>query len=106
MRRSVSPCFCINLRRAASAISDFYDRALSGAHITTSQFSLLRDALSLIVGIGILWAFGVMGATVLGSWLGMGLLGVYWAMCIDWYARGICFSWRWLKGKWREKKVI
>lgn len=42
MRRSVSPCFCINLRRAASAISDFYDRALSGAHITTSQFSLLR----------------------------------------------------------------
>lgn len=42
MRRSASPCFCINLRRAAGAISDFYDRALSEAQLTTSQFSLMR----------------------------------------------------------------
>ena len=61
---------------------------------------------TMVVAICSMWAFRVMGATVLGTWLGMGLLGVYWAMCIDWYARGICFSWRWLKGKWREKKVI
>lgn len=42
MRRSASPCFCINLRRAAGAISDFYDRALSEAQLTASQFSLMR----------------------------------------------------------------
>ena len=42
MRRSASHCFCINLRRAAGAISDFYDRALSEAQLTTSQFSLMR----------------------------------------------------------------
>lgn len=43
MRRSASPCFCINLRRAAGAVSDFYDRALSEAQLTTSQFSLMRN---------------------------------------------------------------
>lgn len=43
MRRSASPCFCINLRRAAGAVSDFYDRALSEAQLTTSQFSLMMN---------------------------------------------------------------
>ena len=43
MRRSASPCFCINLRRAAGAVSDFYDRALSEAQLTPSQFSLMRN---------------------------------------------------------------
>ena len=25
---------------------------------------------------------------------------------IDWYARGACFCYRWIKGRWQEKKVI
>ena len=48
-------------------MADFFERIitsicgiLSGICDFLSQFSLLRDALSLIVGIGILWAFGVM----------------------------------------------
>lgn len=43
MKRSNSPCFCINLRRAAGVLSDFYDKSLAGAHLTTSQLSLLRS---------------------------------------------------------------
>ena len=42
MKRSISPCFCINLRRAAGVLSDFYDKSLSKAQLTTSQFSLSR----------------------------------------------------------------
>lgn len=43
MKRSISPCFCINLRRAAGVLSDFYDKSLSKAQLTTSQFSLMKS---------------------------------------------------------------
>ena len=61
---------------------------------------------TMIVAISSMWIFRVMLAKILGSYVGLGLLGVYWAMFIDWYARGICFSFRWIKGRWIEKKVI
>ena len=38
--------------------------------------------------------------------LGLGLYGTSWAMVIDWYARIIFFSYRWLKGGWKTKSVI
>ena len=42
MNRTLSPCFCINLRRANGVLSDFYDKALANAKLTTSQFSLMK----------------------------------------------------------------
>lgn len=36
-----SNCYCVNLRRSAGAVSNYYDRALSGLGITASQFYLL-----------------------------------------------------------------
>lgn len=36
-----SKCHCITLRRATSAITDYYDKALLKTGISTSQFSLL-----------------------------------------------------------------
>lgn len=36
-----SKCHCITMRRAANAITDYYDRALSETGLSTSQFSLL-----------------------------------------------------------------
>ena len=61
---------------------------------------------TMIISICSMWLFRVLCANVLGVWLGMGLLGVFWAMFIDWYARGACFCYRWIKGRWQEKKVI
>lgn len=61
---------------------------------------------TMIVSISSMWLFRVICAKVLGVFLGLGLLGVFWAMFIDWYARGACFMLRWWKGKWEEKKVI
>lgn len=36
-----SKCHCITMRRAANAITDYYDRALLETGLSTSQFSLL-----------------------------------------------------------------
>ena len=36
-------CYCINFRRAANALTKFYDRAFAIMNITTNQFSLLID---------------------------------------------------------------
>jgi len=40
-----SPCACTNLRRAARAITQFYDRSLEPAGLKVTQFSLLRSVL-------------------------------------------------------------
>ena len=36
-----SQCFCMNLRRAANSITEFYDEALKELEISVSQYSLL-----------------------------------------------------------------
>ena len=36
-------CYCINVRRAANALTKFYDRALKPTKLTISQYSLLND---------------------------------------------------------------
>lgn len=38
-----NPCHCINVRRAANALTKFYDRAFAPIGLTTNQFSLLND---------------------------------------------------------------
>lgn len=38
-----SPCYCIRVRRAANALTKFYDEAFEPMHITASQFSLLNN---------------------------------------------------------------
>ena len=43
---------------------------------------------------------------VLGVWLGMGVMGIAWAMCADWAARAVALIWRWRSGKWKEKRIV
>ena len=38
-----TPCYCIRFRRAANALTKFYDRAFEPLQLTVSQFSLLND---------------------------------------------------------------
>jgi DNA-binding MarR family transcriptional regulator len=37
-----SPCTCINLRRAASVVTKYYDRKLAPSQLTVVQYSLLQ----------------------------------------------------------------
>jgi len=42
---------------------------------------------------------------VLGRWLGMGVVGVWWAMIMDWVVRLSFFMYRYLKGTWQKTAV-
>ena len=41
-----------------------------------------------------------------GIGLHLGVIGIAFAMCLDWTVRGIIFWWRFKKGKWKKFKVI
>lgn len=53
-----------------------------------------------------MFAFRVGSCYLLANGLGMGLMGVWLAMYIDWGGRAACFLWRFFSGKWRTQNVI
>ena len=53
------------------------------------------------VSVSSMWIFRVGSSYVLGRYMGMGLMGVWTAMVIDWIVRGIFFGWRYFSGRWR-----
>ncbi|MCL2478253.1 MAG: MATE family efflux transporter, partial [Treponema sp.] len=53
-----------------------------------------------------MWTVRVTGAYFLVYVLKTGPVGVWLAMGMDLVARGICFTFRWLRGKWQNKKVL
>ncbi len=61
---------------------------------------------TMVVAIFSMWTFRVVFAHILGRYMGMGLYGVLWAMCIDWYFRIALFIFRWKGGKWTTMHVI
>lgn len=57
---------------------------------------------SLVTTIGVRLVFSVL----LGVTLNMGVMGIAWAMCLDWSIRGIIFILRQKSGKWKNLRVI
>lgn len=43
---------------------------------------------------------------IFGIKLGLGVMGIAYAMCLDWIIRGIIFGARVKGGRWKEFKVI
>ena len=41
-----------------------------------------------------------------GIGMGLGVMGIAYAMCLDWSVRGIILWWRFKQGKWKSLKVI
>jgi len=50
-----------------------------------------------------MWVFRVICARVIGVTMGVGVIGVWIAMFIDWIFRSMCFTVRYKKGKWKTK---
>ncbi len=48
----------------------------------------------------------VLFSVILGIWLHMGVIGVAFAMCLDWMARGVLFWFRFRSGIWKRFRVI
>lgn len=58
--------------------------------------------ISLFTTIGVRLVFSVL----FGITLGMGVMGIAWAMCLDWSIRGVIFILRQKSGKWKTFRVI
>ncbi|MBQ6348859.1 MAG: MATE family efflux transporter, partial [Clostridia bacterium] len=63
------------------------------------QFSLWSSLLCTVV-------FRTALSFVLGLWLNMGIVGIAWAMVLDWCLKALLDVLRFYSGKWREKKLI
>lgn len=62
-------------------------------------------AYPMVVAIASMWISRVILSYILGSYLGMGLIGVWLAMISDWFVRSICFVIRYKRKKWQTKSV-
>ena len=62
-----------------------------------------RDArYTMYVSMFSMWGARVVVGYVLGIMLGMGVVGVWLGMFLDWAVRGACFWWRLKSGKWLD----
>jgi len=53
-----------------------------------------------------MWIFRIGCSFVLGKWLGWGVFGIWVAMTVDWLFRSICFTARYMSGKWRHGPIV
>lgn len=61
---------------------------------------------TMIVSASSMWIFRFCLSYVLGQYMGLGLIGVWIAMFVDWIVRVIFFVWRYLSGKWMNRQLI
>lgn len=61
---------------------------------------------TMIVAIVSMWTFRIGFSYVLGIWLGMGAVGVWIAMIMDWTVRVAFFVTRFLSGRWKKKCAL
>lgn len=60
----------------------------------------------LYCALGSMWGIGVLLSFVFGSWLGLGIVGVWIGMAADEWCRAIAFLVRWKSGKWQAKRLL
>lgn len=63
------------------------------------RFTMLTSMFSM-------WAFRIGFSYVLAKYMNLGLIGVWYAMYVDWAVRSLIFTIRFKRGKWKRFKVI
>ena len=53
-----------------------------------------------------MWIFRIAFSYVLAVHFGLGVVGIWAAMCIDWFCRAIFFVVRFARGKWKSISYI
>ena len=61
---------------------------------------------TMAVSITSMWVFRVFSSVILGRWLGLGVIGVWIAMFLDWIFRAVMFMRRFKSKKWQRVKLI
>ncbi|WP_010263721.1 MATE family efflux transporter [Treponema primitia] len=104
-----------NLSAEAQTLAKGYMRVqcISASLFWTLGFTLpnaLRAAgdvqYCMVVGAATMWLVRVIAAYILAYPLGFGSLGVWIAMGLDFVARTVLYTTRWVRGKWQYKTVI
>lgn len=57
---------------------------------------------TMIVGVASMWIFRIAFGIILGKVMGLGVLGVWIAMVVDWAVRSVCFCIRYRSGRWKH----
>ena len=61
---------------------------------------------TMIVSVFSMWTFRIGFSFLIGKYLGVGVLGVWIAMFIDWIFRIALFVWRVVSGKWKNRQPV
>ena len=57
---------------------------------------------TMAVAIISMWAFRIVSGYIFGVAMGLGVLGIWMGMYVDWFVRSVLFTWRLLSGKWKK----
>ena len=94
---------------AQTAHSVLYFHSVSACLIWPVSFtvpSALRAAgdakVTMVISLASMWIFRIIFSYLLGGWLGLGVLGVWIAMVIDWCGRAVCMTLRYKTGRWKQ----
>ena len=91
--------------RMAFSLPSMVDSALS--FTLSNALRAAGDAtFTMIVSIASMWIFRVGSSYFFGIVLQMGVLGIWIGMFVDWGARSALFGWRFLTGKWLQRKAL
>ena len=61
---------------------------------------------AMIVSLLSMWLCRIVMGVVFGAYLGLGVLGIWIAMILDWCVRSVFFLVRYFRGKWQEQKKL
>lgn len=61
---------------------------------------------TMITSIAATLAVRLVFSYILGQWLGLGVIGIAWAMCTNWVVSAVAYTIRLRSGKWKQFKII
>ena len=110
---TIAKCFHLSPEAVRIAEQILHCFAVTSLFIWPLSFTLsnaLRAAgdatFTMIVSIASMWIFRVGSSYFFGIVLQMGVLGIWIGMFVDWGARSVLFGWRFLSGKWLQRKAL
>lgn len=111
--KPIVSCFALSEAAAEIAAQLLISFAVCAALIWPLSFALpnvLRAAgdakYTMEVSIFSMWVFRVASSYFFAGTLGLGVLGVWIGMYVDWVFRTLLFVIRYIRGKWLEKRVV
>lgn len=106
-------CFSLSEEAVVISIELLRSFAICAVFLWPLSFTLpnvLRAAgdaaFTMKVSVFSMWVFRVISSYVIAGNLGLGVIGVWIGMYIDWLFRSLFFAVRYFRGKWLERKVV